>query len=138
MFRIATVLIAVAVTFAALAQESPDALVRRTTDEVLTIIKNDKDVQAGNSRKVTELAEQKVLPHFDFTRMTRLAVGRNWAQASDAQKEALQKEFRTLLGRTYSTWLTQFRDQKNDVKPVIISAQVMNGTERTDRTHQAR
>ena len=108
----------------ALAQaEAPDALVRKTTDEVLAIIKSDKDLQAGNPRKVVELAEQKVLPHFDFTRMTRLAVGRNWAQASDAQKEALTREFRTMLVRTYSTSLTQYRDQKIEVKPAKMAAQ---------------
>jgi phospholipid transport system substrate-binding protein len=97
--------------------------VRRTTDEVLAIIKSDKELQAGNSRRVVELAEQKVLPHFDFTRMTRLAVGRNWAQASDAQKESLTKEFRTMLVRTYSTSLTQYRDQKIDVKPLKMAPQ---------------
>src|SRR5215212_4681428 len=116
---------------AALAQESPDALVRRTTDEVITIIKSDKDLQTGNSRKIAELAEQKVLPHFDFARMTRLAVGLNWAQASDAQKEALMKEFRTLLVRTYSSSLTQFRDQKIDVKPTKMSAADKEVTVRT-------
>ena len=123
MFRNIAVVIALAVPFAALAQEAPDQLVRRTTDEVITIIKSDKDLQSGNSRKIAELAEQMVLPHFDFARMTRLAVGRNWAQASDAQKEALTKEFRTLLVRTYSTSLTQFRDQKIDVKPVKMTPQ---------------
>ena len=82
---------------AAAAQEAPDALVKRVTDEVLTIIKSDKDLQSGNSRKIAELAEAKVLPHFDFQRMTRLAVGRNWQQANDAQKEQLVKEFRTML-----------------------------------------
>ena len=118
-------LAAVSLAFATLAfaQETPDQLVRRTTDEVLAIIKADKDLQAGNPRKVVELAEQKVLPHFDFTRMTRLAVGRNWSQASDAQKEALTKEFRTMLVRTYSTSLTQYREQKIDVKPAKMSAQ---------------
>jgi phospholipid transport system substrate-binding protein len=109
--------------FGAAAQEAPDALVRKTTDEVLAIIKADKDLQSGNTRKIVELAEQKVLPHFDFTRMTRLAVGRNWAQASDAQKDALTKEFRTMLVRTYSTSLTQYRDQKIDVKPTKVSGQ---------------
>jgi phospholipid transport system substrate-binding protein len=131
MFRNIAVVIALAVPFAALAQETPDQLVRRTTDEVITIIKSDKDLQSGNSRKVAELAEQKVLPHFDFARMTRLAVGRNWAQASDAQKEALTKEFRTLLVRTYSTSLTQFRDQKIDVKPVKMTPQDKEVTVRT-------
>jgi phospholipid transport system substrate-binding protein len=118
------------------AQEAPDAMVRRTTDEVLAIIKADKDLQAGNSRKVVELAEQKVLPHFDFTRMARLAVGRNWAQASDAQKEALTKEFRTMLVRTYSSSLTQYRDQKIDVKPTKMSAQDKEVTVRTSIIQQ--
>ena len=132
MFRtFAAALITLASATATYAQEAPDALVRRTTDEVLAIIKSDKDLQAGNPRKVVELAEQKVLPHFDFSRMTRLAVGRNWAQASDAQKEALTKEFRTMLVRTYSNSLTQFRDQKIDVKPLKASPQDQEVTVRT-------
>ena len=113
------------------AQETPDALVKRTTDEVLAIIKADKDLQAGNNAKVVELAEQKVLPHFDFERMTRLAVGRNWAQASDAQKQALIKEFRTLLVRTYSTSLSQYRNQTIEVKPTRMTPQDKEATVRT-------
>jgi phospholipid transport system substrate-binding protein len=115
----------------ALAQEAPDALVKRVTDEVLAIIKADKDLQSGNSRKVVELADAKVLPHFDFTRMTRLAVGRNWAQASDAQKEQLVKEFRTMLVRTYSTSLTAYRNQTIEVKPVKMAAGDKEVTVRT-------
>jgi phospholipid transport system substrate-binding protein len=115
----------------ALAQEAPDALVKRIADELVAIIKSDKDLQAGNSRKVVELAEQKVLPHFDFSRMTRLAVGRNWAQASDAQKEQLTKEFRTLLVRTYSTSLSQYRNQTIEVKPSKVAAQDTEATVRT-------
>ncbi len=63
-----------------------------------------------------------MLPHFDFTRMTRLAVGRSWAQATDAQKEALIREFRMLLVRTYSTSLSQYRNQTIDVKPAKVAA----------------
>ena len=122
MFRILATLLAALVPALAAAQESPDALVKRTTDEILTIIKSDKDVQSGNTTKVVELAEQKVLPHFDFERMTRLAVGRNWSQANDAQKQALIKEFRTLLVRTYSTSLSQYRNQTIDVKPTKVAA----------------
>jgi phospholipid transport system substrate-binding protein len=106
---------------AAQAQESPDALVKRIADEVIAVVKSDKDLQAGNSAKVVQLAEAKVLPHFDFTRMTRLAVGRNWQQATPEQREALTKEFRTLLVRTYSTSLSQYRDQKIEVKPLQAS-----------------
>jgi phospholipid transport system substrate-binding protein len=117
MLRILAMLLALALPLAANAQEAPDALVKRVADEVLAVIKADKDLQSGNSAKVVELAEQKVLPHFDFERMTRLAVGRNWAQASDAQKQALVKEFRTLLVRTYSTSLAAYRNQAIEVKP---------------------
>ena len=132
MYRsIAVALATLVLSSAAFAQEAPDAMVRRTTDEVLAIIKADKDLQSGNTRKIVELAEQKVLPHFDFARMTRLAVGRSWAQASDAQKEALTKEFRTLLVRTYSTSLSQYRDQKIEVKPLKIAPQDKEATVRT-------
>lgn len=95
----------------------PDELVRRTTSDVLNIIKADKDLASGDTRKIVLLAEEKVLPNFDFARMTQLAVGRAWRDASDAQKESLTREFRTLLVRTYSTSLTQYRNQVIEVKP---------------------
>jgi len=101
----------------AAAEESPEALVKRVTDEVLAIIKSDKDLQSGNMTKVVQLAEQKVLPHFDFERMTRLAVGKNWRAADDAQKTSLVNEFRTLLVRTYSSSLAAYRNQSIEVKP---------------------
>jgi phospholipid transport system substrate-binding protein len=131
MYRILATLLAALLPAFAAAQESPDALVKRTADEILAIIKADKDIQNGNSAKVVELAEQKVLPHFDFERMTRLAVGRNWSQASDAQKQALIKEFRTLLVRTYSTSLSQYRNQTIDVKPTKVAAADKEATVRT-------
>jgi phospholipid transport system substrate-binding protein len=117
MTRILALLITALLPTLALAQEAPEALVKRVTDELLTIIKNDKAVQSGDMTKVAQLAEQKVLPHFDFERMTRLAVGKNWRDASDAQKKALQDEFRTLLVRTYSSSLAAYRNQTIDVKP---------------------
>jgi phospholipid transport system substrate-binding protein len=101
---------------------APDELVRRTTTEVLNIIKADKDLASGDTRKIVQLAEEKVLPNFNFARMTQLAVGRAWRDATDAQKEALTKEFRTLLVRTYSTSLTQYRNQTIEVKPAKFAA----------------
>jgi phospholipid transport system substrate-binding protein len=121
---------------AAFAQEAPDAMVKRIADEVLAIIKSDKDVAAGNQQKVVALAEQKVLPNFDFTRMTRLAVGRNWSQASDAQKEQLTKEFRTMLVRTYSSSLTAYRNQTIQVKPAQMAANDKETTVRTQVIQQ--
>jgi phospholipid transport system substrate-binding protein len=111
-------LLAAFMPLGAAAQDAPDAMVKRIADEVIAIVKSDKDLQAGNSAKVVALAEQKVLPHFDFTRMTRLAVGRGWSQATPEQREALTREFRTLLVRTYSNSHSQYRNQKIQVKPL--------------------
>lgn len=122
MQRILAILFMLLAPALAAAQEAPDALVKRTTGEVLAIIKADKDLQSGNMTKVVQLAEAKVLPHFDFERMTRLAVGRSWSQATPEQKAALTKEFRTMLVRTYSSSLSQYRNQTIDVKPSKVAA----------------
>jgi phospholipid transport system substrate-binding protein len=103
-------------------ETAPDALVRKSIDEVLATIKADKELQNGNPKKVQALVEEKVIPHFDFSRMTRLAVGRSWSKASDAQKEALTREFQSLLVRTYSTSISQYRNQVIEVKPARVAA----------------
>jgi len=118
-------------TLAFAADTAPDALVKTTAEEVLTIVKQDKDIQGGNTRKVVELVEAKVLPHFDFARMTRLAMGKNWNKASDAQKETLIKEFRTLLVRTYSVSLAQYRNQTIEYKPLKLAPEDTEATVKT-------
>ncbi|HKC43231.1 MAG TPA: ABC transporter substrate-binding protein [Burkholderiales bacterium] len=108
---------ALVVQAAAAQSTAPDALVRSVTDDVVGIIKQDKDIQAGNRQKTIALVEQKVLPHFDFTRMTALAMGPNWRKATPEQQKLLVEQFRTLLVRTYSTALSAYRNQVIDVKP---------------------
>jgi phospholipid transport system substrate-binding protein len=94
------------------AQESPDALVRQVTDEVLDIIRKDADIQNGNARKAIELIDKKVLPNFNFPHMTALAVGKDWRKATPQQQQQLAAEFRTLLVRTYANALTGYKNQK--------------------------
>jgi phospholipid transport system substrate-binding protein len=101
---------------------APDVLVRSVTQEVLGVIKQDKDIQAGNRRKTIALVEEKVLPHFNFTRMTALAMGPNWRKATPEQQKALTEQFRTLLVRTYSTALSLYRNQSIDFKPLRAQA----------------
>ena len=98
---------------------APDALVRKTTDEIVAQIRKDKSL-VSNSRKLLEMVDNVVLPHFNFTRMTMLAVGRPWQNATPAQREQLVQQFRTLLVRTYSTALEQYSNQTIDVKPVNL------------------
>ncbi|MDK9703155.1 MAG: ABC transporter substrate-binding protein [Sulfuritalea sp.] len=107
----------------AMAQEvAPDALVKDVTNEVLEIVRKDKDIQSGNTKKAIDLVEAKVLPHFNFTRMTQLALARDWRQASPAQQKTLTDEFHTLLVRTYSKALTEYKNQTIAFKPFTLKA----------------
>jgi len=101
---------------------APDVLVKTVTEEVISVIRQDKDIQAGNTKKSIALVEQKVLPHFNFTRMTALAMGVNWRKATPEQQQLLVEQFRTLLVRTYSTALSAYRNQVIDVKPLRAPA----------------
>lgn len=111
-------LLAFAAAAPALAQDTPDVLVKSVTQEVLTIVRADKEIQSGNTRKTIALVEEKVLPHFNFTRMTALAMGPHWRKATPEQQKKLVEEFRTLLVRTYSSALTQYRNQTIEFKPL--------------------
>src|SRR5262249_43257315 len=106
---------------AATAQEAPDALVKRVTQDVLTAIKADPAIQAGNEAKIREVLGAKLLPHFDFTRMTALAMGRNWRTATPEQQKRLPEEFRDLLIRTYSGALNRYRNEPIDVLPLRMN-----------------
>ena len=116
----------------AFAQETPDALVKRVSAETVQAIKADPKIAAGDPARVKEVIEQKLLPNFDFSRMTSLAMGRNWRQASPEQQQRLTSEFQTLLVRTYSNALTQYRDEKLDGKPLKVDANTTDTTVRTE------
>src|SRR5512135_1073318 len=81
---------------------APDVLIRDTAKDVLAAVKQDKDLRKGDQKKLLALVEVKILPHFDFERMTRMAVGMPWRSATAEQRQALIKEFRTLLVRIYT------------------------------------
>ena len=119
---IGAVLFAVVSAYAFAAVDvAPDALARSVTDEVLAIVRADRDLQSGHPQKVAQLVETKVLPHFNFPHMTQLAVGRNWRQASPEQQSALIGEFKTLLVRTYTTAFSQYKNQSIDYRPLRMA-----------------
>jgi len=97
---------------------APDALARSVTDEVLAVLRADQDIQSGNAKKVVDLVEKKVLPHFDFVRMTQLALGRNWREAAPEQQKLLIAEFRGLLVQTYAATFTAYKDQAIEYRPL--------------------
>jgi phospholipid transport system substrate-binding protein len=100
---------------------APDALAKSVTEEVLAIIRADKDIQAGNQKKVLELVETKIVPHFNFAGMTRIALGKNWSQANAEQRKALTNEFRALLIRTYTTAFTQYKNQTVEYRALRLA-----------------
>jgi phospholipid transport system substrate-binding protein len=121
---------------AAIAQESPDALVKRVSEEVLQIVRSDPQVQAGNEARIKEVVESKLLSHFDFMRMTALAMGRNWRAATPEQQKRLSEEFRTLLVRTYSGALSQYRNETIDYKPLRAEPNATDVVVRTQVVRQ--
>src|SRR6266436_4366979 len=120
--KTAAIVLALAAPVSAADELAPDALVKTISLEVIAAIRQDKDIQAGNPNKIAGLVEAKILPHFDFAHTTRIAMGANWRRASSEQREQLVREFRTLLVRTYSGALANYRDQVIEFKPLRAQA----------------
>ena len=104
--------------FAQAADEAPDAMIKRLSDEVLTIIKTDKAVQSGDISRIMQVVDAKIMPNVNFQRMTASAVGPSWREASPEQRKRLQDEFKLLLVRTYSGALSQVSDESISMKPM--------------------
>lgn len=120
----------------ALAGEGPDELVKRTADDVLAVVKSDKDIQAGNQDKIFKLAEEKILPNFNFEKVSRLVLGKNWTKATPEQKAAFQDEFKTLLLRTYATALSKYKNQVIEYKPLRLPEGSTSATVKTSIVQQ--
>ena len=99
------------------ADEAPEVMIKRLSDEVLGQIRSDKAIQAGDTNRILALVDTKIMPNVDFRRMTAAAVGPAWRQATPEQQKRLQDEFKILLVRTYSGALAQVDDQTVSVKP---------------------
>ena len=104
------------------AQTAPDVLVRTLANDVLDTIRADKSLQGGDTAKLNQLVDQKILPYVNFEKMTQLAVGRGWRQASPEQRQVLTREFRTLLVRTYSGAVSTVSDHKVQLRPFRMGA----------------
>jgi phospholipid transport system substrate-binding protein len=103
-----------------LAQEAPDELVKSVAEDVLAIVREDRALRDGDTSRMAQLIEEKIVPHFDFERMARLAVGRAWRQATPEQRQQLIDEFRRLLVRSYSAAYSTYRQIVVEVKPLKL------------------
>lgn len=100
------------------AEEAPDALVKRVSEEILEIARNDQQIKAGNQQRIMEVVQAKIIPYVNFQRMTSMATGRFWREATPEQQAQLTNEFKTLLIYTYSGAISQVRNQKLEFKPL--------------------
>ena len=118
-----TLLLALALAAPVLgAQEvAPNVLLQSTTLEVIAAMKQERQLHGAQPSQVGSLIETKILPLFDFSRMTQIAVARNWREATPAQQVALTAGFKTLLVRTYSTALASYRDQVIEFKVLRLA-----------------
>jgi phospholipid transport system substrate-binding protein len=99
-------------------QLAPDELVKKLSTDVLEKIRTDKDIVGGNFKKLSDFVDLTVMPNVNFEKMTAIAVGRSWRQATPEQKKQLQTEFRSLILRTYSSALTEVKDETIRMKPM--------------------
>ena len=120
-YLIKLLFLAVFFSINSIAALGPEDLVRKTAEDVLFAIKADEEIQKGDKEKIYKLAEEKILPNFDFERVARLVLGRAWRSASDEQKKEFIVQFRTLLLKTYAVALSKYKDQTIEFKPTRMS-----------------
>lgn len=116
-------------TFASLcgpawAEEGPDALIKKISDDMVTTIKTDKAIAGGDQNKIASYVDAKIMPHVNFARMTSTVVGRGWKQATPEQQQQLQSEYKKLLVKTYSGALSQFKNETVEMQPFRGNAAV--------------
>ena len=145
-YLIKLLFLAVFFSINSIAALGPEDLVRKTAEDVLFAIKADEEIQKGNKEKIYKLAEEKILPNFDFEKVARLVLGRAWRTASDEQKKEFIVEFRTLLLKTYAVALSKYKDQKIEFKPtrmldtdeiVIVKSEIIQGGAQPIRVNYA-
>jgi len=117
----ATAVFSASVIAAPVANEAPDALVKRISADVIDSVKADKDIQAGNRAKIMDLVNSKILPYVDAQKMTQQAAGRHWRSATPEQQQKLTQEFRTLLVYTYAGALSTIKNETVEFKPMRSS-----------------
>jgi phospholipid transport system substrate-binding protein len=100
------------------ADEAPDAMIRRLSEDILAAIRADASMRSGDVNRIMGLVDTKIMPNVNFSRMTAASVGPAWRQASPEQRKRLQDEFKTLLVRTYAGALAQISDETITVRPL--------------------
>ena len=129
-------MVAWSMAIAAGAEHSARTLVRETTSRLVEVLKSERESLREDPQLLHEIVDEYVLPYFDFERMSRRVLGKHWKKAAPEQRSQFVMAFRSLLVRTYTKALSEYRDQtityldpvarKKDDE-VIIPVQVEQG-----------
>jgi phospholipid transport system substrate-binding protein len=115
-----------AIALPAHAQSSAEDLVRRMAIDVTAEVRKNPTLSLA---QLTAISERRLMPHFNFERITQLAMGRNWSKATSTEQRQIVSEFSKLLVRTYSNALASLKDLD-----VQVRDSRKNGNEVTVRT----
>lgn len=107
-------------SFAAADIIAPDVMLKQTSEEVIALLKENREELKDDPERVRELVEKHILPHLDEVTIAKLALGKNWRVATRDQKLEFIEEFRNLLIRTYGKSLSEFSDQTINYFPVNL------------------
>ncbi len=116
------------------AERTPEQMLKSTIDKVMTAIRSDPGARAGDPEKTLEIVRRDFLPSTDFMLTAQYAVGSAWARATPAQRDALFREFQTLLARTYAIQLTQFQQENTQFRYASAPRPAANATDAVVKT----
>lgn len=117
-----------------MAEESPQAIVQTTTDEVISRVKNEKDALREDPAKMFNLVSEMIFPHFDFNVMSQFVLGGEWKTADETKRAEFVDQFRKLLVRTYAAALLEYSEQSIAYPPVEPSKNPKTAVVRQDIT----
>lgn len=120
-FLILTLL--VCLPLAVLAEElaGPQQVIQRISDQLQDILINNQEQLQQDPAYVYQLANEVLIPHVDFGRVSSLVLGKYWRRATDEQKLAFSREFQRLLVRTYSTAFKEFQGWEISYTPLRMN-----------------
>ena len=113
---------ALSINLAVAAPQDASNQIKENSVQMLKIL---QQANGKNDAAVRKQAENYALPYFDFALMTRLSVGAPWNKATAAQKQTLVNEFRTMLIRTYSRQMLNYKNAQVVVKNAIAKPSSM-------------
>lgn len=100
-------------------QGNPVALLQYIANNMIAGLKENKATLKSKPQIVYNLASKYVVPYADLSVMSKRVIPPHvWNNASTAQRVQFQKQFTTIIIRTYASALTSYKDQAIHIFPI--------------------